>query len=52
MMQITKEQLEEIIKETVRVAYSWEGAHTSIAMPEVIKEITDKYYFDENDDET
>ena len=52
MMQITKEQLAEIIKETVRVAYSWEGVHTSIAMPEVIKEITDKYYFDENDDET
>ena len=52
MMQITKEQLAEIIKETVRVAYSWEGVHTSIAMPEVIKEITDKYYFDESDDET
>ena len=50
-MQITKEQLEEIIKETVRVAYSWEGVASWIAMPEVIKEITDKYYYDENEDE-
>jgi hypothetical protein len=51
IMQITKEQLEEIIKETVRVAYSWEGVASWIAMPEVIKEITDKYYYDENEDE-
>jgi hypothetical protein len=51
-MNINKQQLAEIIEETVRVAYSWEGASAEIAMPEVIKEITDKYYYDENEDET